>query len=191
MRVGEIEDGYEVAYDLTMVLTRAEAAVAADPLAAFELAADGSCLRFTAGDPEVICTLEKEDPPSNVVWMRLSPLTWRAAKSDGTHLDMMHHLKRNGAVRLRFVYSPRVTGGWHLTGNPWIDQRRHMYALSERYMVLPMTSPTHYSVLDLATGLVHREGKGRAGKQAGLEEMTELCARLNAEANATPRTPSS
>ncbi|GAA1614283.1 hypothetical protein GCM10009733_008100 [Nonomuraea maheshkhaliensis] len=178
----EIEDGYEVAYDLALVLAHAEAAVAADPHAALDLATDGSCLRFTADDPVVICAQDQAALPDDVIWMRLDQLTWRAGKSDSTLLEMMRDLKADGGIRLRFMWSPCVRTSWIMTGNPRMDQRRPPYDVPERYMVLSMTSPTHYAIIDLEKGLPYRQGPGRSGMQAGLEDMRALCARLNAEA---------
>ncbi|MFI9591126.1 hypothetical protein [Nonomuraea sp. NPDC052265] len=183
MTMTEVEDGFQTMFDLAEVLAHAETAAEADPGAAIEIAVDGTRLRFTKGSSAVIASLECDGPPAGEpTYMQLEPLARRAGKSDPTPLEFMRSLRADGCTRLQVQRSPRVTGGWFMTGNAWIEQRRPPYDVSERYVVLSMTWPTHFEVLDLETGLAYREGPGRAALQAGREVMQEICDRLNAAA---------
>ncbi|MFF3665417.1 hypothetical protein [Microtetraspora malaysiensis] len=176
----KIEDGYEVAYDLAQVLARAEAAVAADPHAAIDLATDGSCLRFTAGDPAVVVALGEDAPPEgDVGWMRQEPLAHDPGCGGCSTLESMRATVADGGTRLRFMRKPHASTGWIMTTNTQIDRRQPPYDVPERYMVLS----AHAAILDLETGLFYREGPGRRMLQARPEVLRELCARLNAEAS--------
>ncbi|MFF3441870.1 hypothetical protein [Streptosporangium sp. NPDC002721] len=180
----EVEDGFQAMFDLAQVIAQAEGAAAVTSKAAIAIAIDGTRLRFTAGSPAVIVSLQDDQPPAEeVAYMELEPLAIRRAKSDPTPLEFLRHLAANGCTRLEMRRSRLVTGGWYMTGNASIEKRLSPYDVPERYKVVSMTWPTHFEVLDLETGLAYREGPGRAPKQASHEIMKEICDRLNAEAS--------
>ncbi|MEU4406264.1 hypothetical protein AB0F88_17215 [Streptosporangium sp. NPDC023963] len=180
----DVEDGFQAMFDLAQVLAQAEAAAAVTSEAAIAIAIDGTRLRFTAGNPAVIVSLQDDQPSAGeVAYMELEPLAIRRAKSDPTPLEFLRHLVARGCTRLEMRRSRLVTGGWYMTANPSIEKRISPYDVPERYKVVSMTWPTHFEVLDLETGLAYREGPGRAPKQADREIMQEICDRLNAEAS--------
>ncbi|MEZ0076340.1 hypothetical protein [Planotetraspora sp. GP83] len=179
----EVEDGYTVAYDMATVMRHAQTALDADPNAAIELATDGSVLRYSAGPPTLLVAHDVAAPqPQEVAWTRRQPLTFACKPSDVNDMEFLRACLANGSRWLHFMYCPRVTGQWIRTANSWIDQRKPPYDSKDRFMVLSMTHPTHYAVIDLETGMAYREGPGKAGKQADRATMQALCDRLNAEA---------
>ncbi|MFC4060198.1 hypothetical protein ACFOWE_17985 [Planomonospora corallina] len=180
--MSEVEDGFATMFDLGQVLAGAEAAAAADPGAAIAVAVDGTRLRFTAGSPAVIASLECERPPAGeTTYMPLEPLTRRPGRCDPSPLEFLRELRASGCRRVQYTRSVRVTGGWVTTGNSWIEKRQPPYDGPDRFMVLSM-SRTHCIVLDLETGLGYREAPGKAALQAGRATMQVICDRLNAEA---------
>ncbi|GLX06742.1 hypothetical protein [Microbispora sp. NBRC 16548] len=181
--MSHVEDGYEVVFDLREVAAHAEAAAQADPWAAIEIASDGSCLRFSVGQPGVLLVAHGEQPPAGgVAWMRQKPLTYKAGPSQDSELEQLRTWAAGPARWLEFRYSPRVSGGWSMGANAWVEQRRSPYNVPGRYAVVSMTWPDRWQVVDLHLGgLGYREGPGKAPLQADEETMRELCARLNRE----------
>ncbi|MBB2749266.1 UNVERIFIED_ORG: hypothetical protein FHR35_009179 [Microbispora rosea subsp. rosea] len=186
-----VDDGYQTAFDLAQVYAMALAAMQEDLGAAMEVAIDGSCLRFTAGPRAVLLEQGRtERPEGEITWMRLAPLTYAEFPGDATKLEFFRGCLISGGTRLLLMrcYSGRT--GWIMTGNPLVDQRRHPYNVPERFVLLSGTGPTHFTILDLETGLHYREAPGRRPKQGGLAEMRELCERLNEETNRSGLTSS-
>ncbi|MEV0306481.1 hypothetical protein [Nonomuraea fuscirosea] len=178
----QVDEGYQVTYDLARVVGLAEQAVATAPNAAMEISTDGSRLRFNAGPTTMLTALGREGRWENGQLTRtFSPCKPIAVEpEDGcSTLRLLRSNLAEGGKRLYLTRCAEAPSGWLVGTNVLLDLRRRPYNTRERYVVKPVGIDGECYVLDQERGLPYRTKRGQWAVTGSVRQMRELADRLN------------